>query len=122
MENRHRTRSTKPPSYHERGEFSIEVDGVAGEVALGPAPVGRLEQEAGIVDDFDVAAAAIPQGEAPSFQERLKAGKRRKRFALPCPTRSADGEARKDLKRAREPRFLVLARVLQAPHLPFCVR
>ena len=46
----------------------VEVDGVAGEFALGPAPVRRLDEEALVGFDLEIAAAAIAQDQGALLQ------------------------------------------------------
>ena len=51
-------------------DLDMEVNGVAGEVAFGPAPVGVLDDEAGIGGQDEIARLAGDEFEAPLLQER----------------------------------------------------
>ena len=48
--------------------FRVEVNCVAGQIAVGPAPVRRLEHEAAIKLDLEVAGTAITQSKSAAFQ------------------------------------------------------
>ncbi len=51
-------------------DVRAEVDGISGEVALGPAPVAVLHDETGKGGHEEVAAAGFDEGEAAFFEER----------------------------------------------------
>jgi hypothetical protein len=44
---------------------TLRAGGVAGHIAVGPSPVGRLEEEPAVWFDLEIAAAAIAEGKAP---------------------------------------------------------
>jgi hypothetical protein len=50
-------------------DLDEEVDGIAREVPLGPAPVGVFDEETWMVDQFVVAPFPLAQGEATSVKE-----------------------------------------------------
>ncbi len=54
----------------ETQDLDKEVDGVAGEVSLGPAPVAFLDDETGIGGKFEVPRLLCDQLEFVFFQER----------------------------------------------------
>ena len=49
--------------------FHAEVDGVASQVALGPAPIAIFDDEAGIGEDVVVRGIALTELEAASLEE-----------------------------------------------------
>ena len=56
----------------EAQDLGAEVDGVALQVALGPAPVTLFYDETGIGVDGEVAAAGFAEREAAFFQQRAQ--------------------------------------------------
>ncbi len=54
----------------ETQDLDKEVDGVAGEVSLGPAPVGLLDDETGIGGEFKITRLLCDELEFALFQER----------------------------------------------------
>ena len=50
--------------------FHVEVYGIAGQIAVGPSPIRRLENQALILFHLQVAAAAIAQGKAAPLEQR----------------------------------------------------
>ena len=53
----------------EAKDLDEEVDGIAGKLPLGPAPVGLFDEETRMVDQLVVAPLTLEQGEAPSVEE-----------------------------------------------------
>jgi len=51
-----------------------EVDGVAGQIALGPAPVALFDQEAFIAGQFEVVGGPFEQLEAALLEQRRQGG------------------------------------------------
>ena len=51
-------------------DFDEEVDGVAGQIAFGPAPIAVLDEETAEGGDGKVTGFALAEGEAVFFQER----------------------------------------------------
>ncbi len=54
----------------ETQDLDKEVDGVAGEVSLGPAPVAFLDDETGIGGEFKITCLPCDELEFALFQER----------------------------------------------------
>jgi hypothetical protein len=50
-------------------DLDEEVKGVAGEMAVGPAPVGCFKEQARMVEGFEVAAATVAQDKSALLEE-----------------------------------------------------
>jgi len=64
----HRVVEAQPEHTHE------EVNGVAGQVALRPAPIGVFEDESGMSGQFKVARLAFDEWEAAPLEQRNQRG------------------------------------------------
>src|SRR5271165_3935834 len=58
----------------EAEDLDMEVDGVAGQIAFGPAPVGVFDDEAGIGGQDKIARFAFDQFESAFLEERNQRG------------------------------------------------
>ena len=70
-------------------DLGMEVDGVASEVTLRPAPVAVLDDEAGKGGQQEIAASVFEQLEAPLLEQRQERGQSRGTDLFASPARVA---------------------------------
>ena len=75
-------------------DLGVEVDGVAGEIALRPAPVAVLDDEAGKGGQQEIAASVFEHLEAAFLEQRQERGQSGGADLLASPARAQGGARR----------------------------